>query len=316
MSDVSVNIINENVKNAFKAAINNFISVQENLNPKDIKANIKRATSIRNIINVLHLTPFKVLRGFWSNISLDSHKNRNENQFCREPDTLEKMKMLEDMGLFRLLGKNGPTKGHTGAHNIQKEDVGLFGRWNNFLTLDGHGENLDYRGVVGTCFDGIQCIYNENTGKLVVEDLNKGTFDFCHPSKNNFQHFIYDVLPWVVWSNCGDDHLSKQVIPKKTWKEIEETWNKFDKGEISKSEAQREVGNILDKNHPIKKPIKLTYNKNDRPDFYKLEEQEMKSTESHIDILLPHNKIIKVPVNSPYISGILAYYKTKAYNGL
>jgi hypothetical protein len=208
------------------------------------------------------------------------------------------MKMLEDIELFKLLGKTGPTKGHTGAHNIPPDEKGLFGRWNNFLTLDGHGENLDYRGVPGSSFDGVQCIYNENTGKLVLKDLNKGTFDYCHPSKDNFKHFTYDVLPWVVWSNCGDDSIRKQCIPKNTWKLIETVWNSFSKESISKEEAQAQVNNIIEKNHPIKNRIQLEFNENDKPDFVSLEDEESKSIESFFVLLLEDNTILKIPTRS------------------
>jgi hypothetical protein len=284
-----------------KEIIHNFINVQENQDNKgtsSFKSNLKRAMSIRNVINTLHLTPFKVLKSFWSDISLYSHKYRNINQTNREPDTLEKMKMLEDIGLFKLLGKTGPTKGHTGAHNISKNEKGLFGRWNNFLTLDGHGENLDYRGISGSCFEGIQCIYNENTGKLVTEDLNKGTFDYCHPSKDNFKHFIYDVLPWVVWSNCGDDSLKSQVIPKSSWKQIENIWNSYSKNETEKAEAQVQISKIIEENHPIKNKVKLTFNKNDKPNFDQIEIEETQSAESYFVISLINDISLKIPTNS------------------
>jgi hypothetical protein len=292
------NMPKEEFKREFKSVIHNFIDIQEDQvknKTSDYKNNLKRALSIRNIINTLHLTPFKVLNSFWPNISQYSHKNRNLNQLNREPDTLEKMKLLEDLGLFKLLGKTGPTKGHTGAHNISPNEKGLFGRWNNFLTIDGHGENLDYRGVLGTSFEGIQCIYNEHTGKLVTEDLNKGTFDYCHPTKNNFHHFIYDVLPWVAWSNCGNDSIKKQTIPKATWKQIEDVWNNYSKNEIDKKEAQTQISDILEKNHPIKDKIKLTFDANDRPDFDKMEKEETKSSESYFTLLLLDNTYMKIP---------------------
>jgi hypothetical protein len=302
----------EDIKSNFNKVINNFINVQESPEPNkhhNIKADVKRALSIRNIINVLHLTPFSVLKAFWSDISLNSHKYRNENQAFREPDTLEKMRLLEDIGLFKLLGKTGPTKGHTGAHNIPPDEGGLFGRWNNFLTLDGHGENLDYRGIPGSCFDGVQCIYNENTGKLVTKDLNKGTFDYCHPSKNNFNHFIYDVLPWVVWSNCGDDTIRKQNIPRETWKLIENTWNNYSKGEISKEDAQAQVTSIIEERHPLKKRVKLTFNENDRPDFDTLEEEEIKSSESYFVLSLAENITLRMPTKSTNVNELLQLCK-------
>jgi hypothetical protein len=293
-----------------KDAIHDFINVQEQYedNVKKIKSNFKRMTSIRNIINTLRLTPFNVLKACWCNISLNSHKTRNINQAFREPDTLEKMKMLEDVGLFKLLGKTGPTKGHTGAHNLLPEEKGLFGRWNNFLTLDGHGENLDYRGIQDSAFEGIQCIYNENTGKLVTEDLNKGTYDYCHPSKNNFKHFIYDVLPWVVWSNCGNDVLRKQAIPKATWKQIEEIWNNYSKGDIPKKEAQTQISSIVEKNHPINNKVQLTFNPKDRPDFDKLETEETKSNESYYSLYLSDGVSMKVPANLCTANDILSFF--------
>lgn len=290
----------EELNRDIKEIMHNFINVSENVEPEKSPRhnfNLKRALSIRNIINTLQLTPFKVLKACWCNISLNSHKNRNLNQANREPDTLEKMKMLEDVGLFKLLGKTGPTQGHTGAHNIPLGEKGLFGRWNNFLTLDGHGENLDYRGIANSCFDGIQCIYNENTGKLVTGDLNKGTFDYCHPSKNNFHHFIYDVLPWVVWSNCGDDVLRKQYIPNNTWKLIEKVWNTYSKTEITKEEAQTQISEIIEKNHPIKNKVLLTFNVADKPDFDQLEVDETQSSESFFKILLTKHRYLTLPTN-------------------
>jgi hypothetical protein len=304
------NISREEMTYNLKEVINDFINLQEKQDNNDkpktsIKTSFKRAISIRNIINVLRLTPFKTLKTFWCNISLYCHKNRNINQMYREPDDLEKMEMLEDMGLFKLLGKTGPTKGHTGAHNISQDDKGLLGRWNNFLTLDGHGENLDYRGVTGSCFEGVQCIYNENTGKLVTADLNKGTFDYCHPAKNNFHHFIYDVLPWVAWSNCGDDPIRKQSIPRSTWKQIEIVWNNFSRNEATKSEAQLQVNDIINKNHPITNKVNLTFNANDRPDFDELEAKETRSSESYYNISILNNDNIKIPANICNVDYIL-----------
>jgi hypothetical protein len=220
------------------------------------------------------------------------------NQEHRESDTLEKMKMLEDLGLFRLLGKTGPTKGHTGAHNIPEDEKGLFGRWNNFLTLDGHGENLDYRGITGSCFEGVQCIYNENTGKLVTKDRNKGTFDYCHPSKDNFKHFTLDVLPWVVWSNCGDDTSRKQIIPKTTWTEIESIWNELSKESLTKTEAQHQINTLIEEKHPILNKVKLTFNKEDKPDFDEIEMKEMQSTENYFILSLLDDYSIKIPTSS------------------
>jgi hypothetical protein len=308
--DIPRDELARNVKNV----ICDFINVQEyyenfGLNKvANIKPNLKRMVSIRNIVNTLRLTPFQVLRTCWSNISLNSHKNRNINQSYREPDTLEKMKMLEDVGLFKLLGKKGPTKGHTGAHNISQGETGLFGRWNNFLTLDGHGENLDYRGITGSAFDGVQCIYNENTGKLVTKDLNKGTYDYCHPSRNNFHHFIYDVLPWVVWSNCGDDPPRKQVIPNATWKQIEEAWNKFSKGEITKEEAQTDINSIIETNHPINNKVKLVFDASDKPDFDELEIKETQSSESYFSLSILDDVSMKVPTNLCHPDDILSFF--------
>jgi predicted RNase H-like HicB family nuclease len=284
-----------------KNAITEFTNIQEDLdNPKPNKPKInpKKLMSVRNIINVLHLTPFTVLRNFWPNISLNSHKNRNMNQENREPDTLEKMRLLEDMSLFRLLGKTGPTKGRTGAHNIIPSEKGLFGRWNNFLTLDGHGENLDYRGIPGSYFEGVQCIYNENTGKLVTEDLNKGTFDYYHPSKSNLKHFFYDILPWVAWSNYGDDTLRKQAIPRATWKKIENVWNSYSRNEIDKVESHRQISEIMEANHPIRNKVQLTVNTGDRPDFDEMEKQETQSSDGYYVISLPDDTSIKILTSS------------------
>ena len=38
--------------------------------------------------------------------------------------------------------------------------------------------NISFRGTPGSSFEGCQFIYNEKSGKLVTDSMNRGTWDY------------------------------------------------------------------------------------------------------------------------------------------
>jgi hypothetical protein len=168
----------------------------------------------------------------------NTHKKRNINQYNLAPETLDQINILVELDLFYKLS-------HTASHNLLKEDNTEDGRWKWSLVLERNNKNVDYRGKIDTIFEGTQLIYNEDTKSIVTGDLNKGTWDYRSPLKTILGHFQYDIVPWIMWGNMGDDPKNKILIDNDIWKLIEKQYNNYIKRSINKEEARQNVQIII-----------------------------------------------------------------------
>ena len=50
-----------------------------------------------------------------------------------------------------------------------------------------------------------EAIYDKNTGNLVTDPRDIGTYNYYDPTTNAFMHGVFDVVPWVFWENSLDD---------------------------------------------------------------------------------------------------------------
>jgi len=143
-------------------------------------------------------------------ISKIEHENRNYYQQRFAPRWLETMEVLEKCSFFYLYNKTEP-KGFTSTHNLTENTQGersdaVF----LFLTFycTRIKNNLDYRGLnckYGDKFKNMQFVYNKNSGQLVVDVINKGTYDFASPDDDGVKHYQNDIYPWIYWGNLIAD---------------------------------------------------------------------------------------------------------------
>lgn len=140
---------------------------------------------------------------------LDLHVYRNKNQYKKAPRDLDSMMNFVKAGYFIF-------EGFAPCHNIRKNYNDYKGRrktlidtiWlvkrkqmyspNQFAPL----YNISFRGTPGTSFEGCQFIYNHLTGKLVCDNINRGTWDYGKYGEAS--HYILDIHPWLVYGN-GDN---------------------------------------------------------------------------------------------------------------
>ncbi len=73
------------------------------------------------------------------------------------------------------------------CHNFDTPDISN----SKYVPSDGGGEQ----------------IFNSSE-KPVTSPENMPTYNFFHPSKEKFMHFLADVAPWVLWGNSPDDPTS------------------------------------------------------------------------------------------------------------
>jgi len=156
-------------------------------------------------------------------ITDDEHKYRNKYQQGFAPRSLETMEILERCGFFYLYtGFGGTKEGFTPTHNLNEdtfmERIAVISIDEFYKTRT--QKNIDYRGKKTIfdsgkkTFEGMQFVYNKSSGQLVVDIVNKGTFDF-RPPNNWLGHFIYDIAPWVMRGNVREDNYNIYMSPEK-----------------------------------------------------------------------------------------------------
>jgi len=62
-----------------------------------------------------------------------------------------------------------------------------------FLHKDGHKE----------------AVY-DNSGNLVKDCLNQGSYNYHHPYKFPLAHFTADIMPWLIYGNCRNDPSTRE----------------------------------------------------------------------------------------------------------
>ena len=167
----------------------------------------------------------------------EKHINRNLMQAGLAPIDKKTMNFLVEIGLFSNWG-------NTGTHNLIGKD--------NFLSrlcafVGGKkGTNTDYRGIIGTVFEGCQFVYDLD-GNLVIDSKNKGTFDTESPQTFNgaIKHFFADVVTWLIWGNGPPDELENQLMPVSLNYSIQFIKNEYEKGYISAEQANKKIQDFI-----------------------------------------------------------------------
>ena len=149
-----------------------------------------------------------------TNEGKDRHINRNKNQYGKAPKDLKTMYEFVKRGYFF-------NEGYNPCHNLETDDVSsrkaavskLLYMFKHKLMNDdkykGLG-NLSFRGTPGSSFEGCQFIYNKDSGKLVTNSINRGTWDYG--KYGTPAHYSLDVSPWIVFGNGSTNETPEMLI--------------------------------------------------------------------------------------------------------
>lgn len=177
-------------------------------------------------------------------ISKEKHANRNEYQQGFAPRELITMRKMAHYGFFELFQPFYSPDGFTKTHNLTILTDDIVVRLVDLVTTI-KKDNYDYRGVVGKFdgkFEGMQFVYNKDSKQLVVDVLNKGTYDYVSPNVDNAGHSDYDFYPWIYWGNLIADDESI-YMPQET----EEKINEIDESSISDDDKQKRICGLFEK---------------------------------------------------------------------
>lgn len=137
------------------------------------------------------------------------HVFRNKNQRGKAPKDLKTMMEFVKAGYFKY-------EGFTPCHNIKVTEntsekrratlqemvylikSNLLKTQNKFSPMG----NISFRGTPGSNFESCQFVYNYDSGLLVADNVNRGTWDFGKYATP--AHYFMDILPWVDVGN-GDN---------------------------------------------------------------------------------------------------------------
>lgn len=136
------------------------------------------------------------------------HIYRNKNMYKKAPHDLQTMRLFVELGYFI-------EEGYSPCHNIPLNSNNKEFRLKTLqevLYLVRHGGmiaknkysimgNISFRGRPKSSFEGCRFVYNEKTSKLVVDNVNRGTYDYG--KYGTPAHFFYDIAPWAHIGN-GD----------------------------------------------------------------------------------------------------------------
>ena len=161
------------------------------------------------------------------------HIDRNKNQYGKAPKDLKTMYEFVERGYFI-------NEGYSPCHNLTEDtEPNRKASVSRMLYLVSHKlmhdkkeaglGNISFRGTPGSSFEGCQFIYNEKSGKLVTDSMNRGTWDygkFGTPS-----HYMFDIIPWLSIGNGSNNetpemfimsHKDEQMYLKTTCNKIKE----------------------------------------------------------------------------------------------
>jgi RHS repeat-associated protein len=169
-------------------------------------------------------------------ITKEKHFGRNKYQNGYAPSNQGRMEKMVEMGLFTSWE-------NTGTHNLDPNNDNPQGRWDAFKGGK-NGTSTDYRGVVGTIFEGMQFVYDKD-GNLVLDSANKGSFDFTSPDNNSIKHFFDDVKPWLDWGNGPADNPQDVPMQEDQWDKIERIYNQYKSNRMTRRQAAAEVQKVL-----------------------------------------------------------------------
>lgn len=163
----------------------------------------------------------------------DRHINRNKNQYNKAPKDLATMNQFVERGYFINEGFNP-------CHNLSSDDVAsrkaalstyLYRTKHNLMhdEKQANSVNISFRGTPGSSFEGCQFIYNKDSGKLVTDCLNRGTWDYG--KYGTHAHYTFDIVPWLSIGNGSNNetpdmfimsHKDEQMYLKTSFNQIKE----------------------------------------------------------------------------------------------
>jgi len=174
-------------------------------------------------------------------ITESQHFNRNQYQNGYAPANKERMDALVRIGLF-INCRN------TATHNLTPAQNNQLGR---ATALIPHGTNIDYRGAPSTIFEGMQFIYSEIDNDIVLDSVNKGTFDYRSPFTDAIAHNSIDRDPWVKWGNGPADIREEVVMEERIWTQIDGVLNLYNTGRIGKEQAMNMIQGFFPSPPPV-----------------------------------------------------------------
>lgn len=137
------------------------------------------------------------------------HIYRNMNQFHKAPKDLKTMLEFVEAGYFLKIGflpshnltvnmNDIEHRKQTILQTIYLIENNLLDKPNNFSNCS----NIVFKGTPHSSFEGCEFVYNSETGKLVTDNINRGTWNYGKDS--SLTHFTLDIYPWLQCGN-GDN---------------------------------------------------------------------------------------------------------------
>ncbi|MDR1086493.1 MAG: hypothetical protein LBP22_16960, partial [Deltaproteobacteria bacterium] len=119
---------------------------------------------------------------------INAHWDRSKEMYKNAPQTVAE---LYSGAYGNSADWQKDTEAHSGAHN-----------------LNGKTGNISYR-YIGDDeqYKGYQFVFDEKD-KLVDDPANMGSIDIGNSITEASNHFMYDMLPWILYGNSADDPTS------------------------------------------------------------------------------------------------------------
>lgn len=177
---------------------------------------------------------------------LKQHVYRNKNQFGKAPSNIDVMAEFVKAGYFI-------SEGFSPCHNIDPKHNDYEHRYNTLSQmvylfkndmLDKVNkfapfQNISFRGVAGTSFEGCQFIYSFKTGKLVTDNVNRGTWDFGKYATPS--HYLMDILPWLSVGNGDNVETPEMFIMSKSKEEAYLKYANIQNAEINNDSEKNKM---------------------------------------------------------------------------
>jgi hypothetical protein len=65
------------------------------------------------------------------------------------------------------------------------------------------------KNVVYLSPDGHQEAVYDGNGKLVIDGINDGSYNYFHPQKDALRHFSFDIAPWLLYGQSPNDPTTR-----------------------------------------------------------------------------------------------------------
>jgi len=141
------------------------------------------------------------------------HVYRNLNQYHKAPKDLKTMIKFVEAGYFLKIGflPSHNLTANTNDIDRRKQTIpqtiylienNLLDKLNNFSVCS----NIVFKGTPHSSFEGCEFVYNSDTGKLVTDNINRGTWNYGKDS--SLTHFTLDIYPWL---RCGNGDNTETI---------------------------------------------------------------------------------------------------------